>query len=203
MPEKANSTTTTGAETKAGETTETSTTTGATTSGTETQTNTAQETPKTYTQAQLDAEKKKWEKESEKNLKAAEAKAKLSEDERLKTERDEALAQLRMRDTREAVTAEAEKAGVKNPRLFYNAYKEDLETDDKGKITNLKDVLDAAKTESPELFGTPAPTPEGGADAGEGKQTPSGLTKEQVEKMTPEEINTNWEAVSKFLATQK
>lgn len=157
----------------------------------------------TFTQAQFDAEKKKWEKEWTKKLSDAEAKAKLSEDEKLKADLAEAQKQLRERDARDAATAAAEKAGVKNARLFYNAYKDDFEFDDKGGITNLKDVLGAAKTESPELFGAPAPKPEGGADAGDGKQPPAGLTKEKIASMSDAEIAENMEAIDKFLSLQQ
>lgn len=158
---------------------------------------------KTFTQADLDAALNKAQKDWDKKVKDAEEKAKLTESERLKAERDDALKQLRERDTRDSVIAEAEKAGVKNPKLFYNAYKSEFETDDKNKITNLKDVLESAKTESPELF-TAAPTPQGSADGGEGNNSnPGGLSKEQIEKMSPQEIANNMEAIDKFLASTK
>ncbi len=89
---------------------------------------------------------------------------------------------------------------MKNAKLFYNAYKNDLETDDKGVITNLKDVLETAKAESPELFIAAAG---GSADGAGGKGNEAGLTKEMVDKMTPDEINARWDEVSKFLASQK
>jgi hypothetical protein len=158
---------------------------------------------KTFTQAQLDAAKAKWEKESAKKISDAEARAKLSEDEKLKAERDDALKQLRERDTRDSVTDAAKDAGVKNPKLFYQAYKDELEFDSKtGKVTNLKEVIESAKTESPELWGE-APKPEGGADAGQGKQNPGGLTLEKISAMSDKEIAENMEAIDKFFASQK
>jgi hypothetical protein len=94
---------------------------------------------------------------------------------------------------------------VKNPRLFYNAYKDDLETDAKGKITNFKEVLEAAKTESPELFGTATAPPAGSADAGagNGSQVTDLYTKEQLEKLTFEEIEKNGDKVNRSLAALK
>lgn len=158
---------------------------------------------KTYTEAQYQANLAKERKDWEKKVADAEKKAKMTEDEKLKAERDEALAGLRERDTRDSVIEAAGAAGVKNAKLFYNAYKSDFETDDKGKITNLKEVLDAAKTESPELF-TAAPQPQGSADGGTGKDNNTGgLTKEQIEKMSPKEIADNMDKIDAFFASQK
>jgi hypothetical protein len=158
---------------------------------------------KTYTEAQYQANLAKAQKDWEKKVSDAEAKAKLSEDERLKAERDDALSQLRERDTRDSVTEKAGAAGVKNPRLFYNAYKSDLEFDDKGIVTNLKDILETAKAESPELFAPPpsAPAPSGSADGGAGNNNQvSGLySREELNKLTATEINADWDKVQKSL----
>jgi hypothetical protein len=159
--------------------------------------------PKTFTQEEVNRLLAKEKRDAEKRAKDAEDKAKLSEDERTKAELADAKAQLAERDRRDTVKEAAEKAGIKNGKLFYNAYKDELETDDKGKITNLTEVLEAAKAEAPELFGTPQKPSPGSADAGAGNDGKTGLTKEQVEKMTPAEINANWEEVSKFLTSQK
>lgn len=157
----------------------------------------------TYTEAQYKANLAKAQKEWEKKVSDAEAKAKLTEDERLKAERDEALAGLRERDARDSVIEAAAAAGVKNPKLFYNAYKTELEVDDKGKITNLKEVLESAKVESAELF-TAAPQPQGSADGGTGKENNGGgLTKEMIEKMSPAELVANMDKIDLFLASQK
>lgn len=158
--------------------------------------------PKTYTEAEYQAALKKAQKDADKKIADAEAKAKLSDDERKDKELADAQAALLERDTRDEVIAAAEKAGVKNPRLFYNAYKSELERDNAGKVTNLKDVLEAAKTEAAELF-TSVEKPQGGADAGTGNNKPATLTKEAIDKMTPTEIANNMEAIDAFLATQK
>lgn len=161
------------------------------------------EKPKTYTQAEVDAMLKKAQKEADKKAADAEAKAKLSEDERKDAELAEAKAQLRERDARDAVKEAAVKAGVKNPDLFYKAVKGDLEFDDAGNVKNLKDVLESSKTEMPELYGeVEKPKPEGGADAGEGKNGGAGLTKEAIEKMSEKEIMQNMDAIDAFLAAQ-
>jgi hypothetical protein len=164
---------------------------------------------KTFTQEQLNEiiqrRLDKAEKDWQKKVKDAEDKAKLSDDERTKAELTETRNQLAERDRRDLVKEAAEKAGVKNPRLFYNAYKDDLETDDKGKITNLKDVLEAAKTESPELFGTVTPPPAGSADAGagNGSQVTDVYTKEQLQNLSFEEIEKNTDKVNRSLAALK
>ncbi|HEX8248986.1 MAG TPA: hypothetical protein VF599_12485 [Pyrinomonadaceae bacterium] len=159
--------------------------------------------PKTFTQDEVNRMLANERRAAEKKAADAEAKAKLSDDERTKAELAETRAALRERDTRDTVVEAAEKAGVKNPKLFYNAYKSELETDDKGKITNLKEVLETAKTESPELFAE-VKKPEGSADAGEGNNTNAGgLTMEKIQKMSSKEVADNMEAIDKFLASQK
>lgn len=143
-------------------------------------------TAKTFTQEQLDLiiqkRLEKAEKDWKKKAVDAEAKSKLSEDERTRAELAETKAQLAERDRRDSVLEAATKAGVKNAKLFYQAYKDDLETDDKGKVTNLKDVLEAAKSESPELFTAAV---QGSADGGAGKTATDGsVTRAQFDAMT-------------------
>lgn len=158
--------------------------------------------PKTFTQEEVNRLLAKERKDSEKKAADAEAKAKLSEDERMKAELAETRKQLAERDTRDFVQEQASTAGVKNPKLFYNAYKSELEFDSAGKVTNLKDVLAAAKTESPELFQAQQKQ-QGSADGGSGKQTAATLTKELIEKMNPQEVAANMDEIDKFLAAQK
>lgn len=159
---------------------------------------------KTFTQDEVNSLLARERKAAEKRATDAEAKAKLSEDERMKADLADARNQLAERDTRDAVIEQAQDAGVKNPKLFYQAYKSEIERDEKtGKITNLKEVLESAKTESPELFEA-AKQNNGSADGGEGKGQPAtGLTREQIDKMTPKEIAENMEAIDKFLASGK
>ena len=123
---------------------------------------------KTFTQDEVNSLLAKERKAAEKKAADAEAKTKLSDDERTIAERDEARAALKERDTRDAVIEQVGRDGVKNPKLFYNAYKSEIETDAAGKITNLKDVLAAAKIEAPELFAE-IKKADGSADGGAGK----------------------------------
>lgn len=120
---------------------------------------------KSYTRAELDKVVAKAIKDAEKKTADAEAKAKLSEEERAKAETSELRGQLRERDARDAVKDEAGRLGVKNANALYRIVKDDLEFDDKGNISNLKDVLETAKTDFPELFDT---KPRQGIDAGTG-----------------------------------
>lgn len=131
------------------------------------------EPAKTFTQDEVNSLLAKERKTAEKKAAEAEAKAKLSDDERLTAELAETRAALRERDTRDACLVQAEAAGVRNPRLFYNAYKSAIETDKNGAITNLKDVLAEAKRDAPELFGAP---PAGSADGGTGKTLDKKIT---------------------------
>lgn len=152
--------------------------------------------PKTFTQEDVNSflakQKKEWER-----------KAKLSDDEKKDDEIKTLRTQIQERDNRDAVKSEAKKLGVNNPDLLYKAVKSDLEFDDKGNISNLAQILESAKTDFPQLFTSDAPTPKGSADGGAGNSNPTSLTKEQIENMTPAEINADWENVSKFLSTQK
>lgn len=154
---------------------------------------------KTFTQAEMDAAKKQW----EADVKKAETRAKMSEDERKDAELKEAKDALRERDTRDSVIEKATPAGIKNGRLFYNAYKSSFTFDDKGEINNFDAVVATAKTESPELFGASTPAPQGSADGGEGKQPQGALTLEKISQMSDAEIKENMEAIDKFFAEGK
>lgn len=107
-----------------------------------------------------------------KERKDVERKAKLSEDERLKADLDDARNQLRTRDTKDAVLEAAAKLGARNTNLIYKAVKDDLTFDKDGKPENLKDVLAQAKKDFPELFGDSAHV--GSADAGSGRAQTNG-----------------------------
>lgn len=151
-----------------------------TTTETQTEKNEGGDKPKTFTQDDINRLLAKEKRDWEKRVKEAEEKAKLSEDERTKAELAETKAQLAERDKRDFVTDAASKAGVKNAKLFYNAYKDEL-VSDKGVVTNLTEVLATAKAESPELFIT---TAKGSADGGEGKDV-GGMSRAQFDAMSP------------------
>lgn len=104
-------------------------------------------------------------KDSTKKIADAEARARLSEEERTKLEMTELRNQIKERDARDGVMAEAARLGVKNPSLLYRAIKDGLDFAADGSVSNLKDVLDSAKTDFPELFDT---KPKDSIDAGAG-----------------------------------
>lgn len=101
-----------------------------------------------------------------KERKEAERKAKMTEDERMKSDLEDARKQLRERDTRDAVQTEAQRLGARNGGLIYRAVKDDLTFDGNGKPENLAAVLAQAKKDFPELFGAVS---NGSADGGDGK----------------------------------
>ncbi len=157
---------------------------------------------KTFTQADINRMLAKERKEWEKKTQDAEARAKLSEEERTKAEMADLRNQLKERDARDSVTNEATKPGVKNPRAAYRLVKDDLEFDDKGSISNLKEVFESVKADFPELFGDAKPKE--GIDAGAGsKSGTTTLTKEKIEKMSQSELIANMNEINKFLRTQK
>lgn len=147
--------------------------------------------PKTFTQDEVNRMLAKERRDFEKRAKDAEEKAKLSEDQRLKAELDDAKNQLAERDLRDQVHAEAQKAGVNNPNLFYKAIKDDLDLDEKtGKPTNLSELIESAKTDLPQLFMTETKaTSKGSADGPAGKGEKTTYTKEKLQSMTTAEIN--------------
>lgn len=154
-----------------------------------------------FSQSDLDKAVAKALKDSAKKISDAEARAKLSEEERTKAEMDDLRLQIKERDARDAVNVAAAKLGVKNSSLVYKLVKDDLEFDDKGKISNLAEVFDSAKTEYPDLFDT---KPNQSIDAGAGTtKTGDVLTKEKLAKMTPAEINAlDWNDVQKVLTAK-
>lgn len=158
---------------------------------------------KTFTQDDLNRylakEKKTW----EKKVADAEAAAKLSEEERRNAEIETLKSQIKERDARDAVTAEAVKVGFKNPNAIFKLVSSDLEYDDKGNISNLSDVLDQAKTDYPELFGEAKPNDSINAGSGKGGDDETAWTKEKVAALSPKEINENWESIQEWMKTQK
>lgn len=101
----------------------------------------------------------------ERALEKSKKDAELSETDRLKKERDDANRLVQDRDNRDDFVAKADIAPAMARRL-YNAYREDFDIDDKGKITNLDAVLKQAKTDFASLF--QKKKVEGGGDGGKG-----------------------------------
>lgn len=158
---------------------------------------------KTYTQAELDRLIKKAATEAEKKALAAEAKLKLTEDQRLAAENEELKVALRSRDARDAITEALKKAGAQSPSLLFRSVEADLEFDAAGKLKNLDDVVAGLKTDFPEQFGE-RQKQTGSVDAGAGtKQESAPLTREKLAKMSAAEIaKLDWNDVKKALAAK-
>jgi hypothetical protein len=92
--------------------------------------------------------------------------AQLSEEERLKQRAESAETALRTREARDVVERAAKDAGAATPAKIYRLYRDEIEFDDKGKPSNLKDLIATAKREYPEEFGKRS---SGSADGGEGR----------------------------------
>lgn len=90
--------------------------------------------------------------------KDAQEKAKLTETERLERERDDARAEVIERDLRDSFVDETGIEPAK-ARRYFRMYRDDIETDDKGKALNLKDVIATLKKEFPAEFGNPKSGP--------------------------------------------
>jgi hypothetical protein len=163
-----------------------------------------EETPteKTFTQADIDRATEKAKKDAQKEVDAAAARAKLSEDAQKDARIKDLETSLRMRDARDDVIAALEKEGAKSTGLMWNAIKGDLEFDEKsGKVTNLKDLVKDLKADYADQFGEPKP--EGTIEGGAGQQAVagSGLTKEKLATMSASEIkDLDWEEVKKVMA---
>lgn len=104
--------------------------------------------------------------------KDADENAKLSKEQLLEKERDDAMQKVRMSDARDEFIAAADKDGLGYAQAskLFRYYRDEFEFDDKGKVENLKDVLKEAKSEWPELFDDDPrrKKPKGGADLGGG-----------------------------------
>jgi hypothetical protein len=140
---------------------------------------------KTFTQDDVNRFLAKEKKEWEKKVSDAEAKAKLSEDERLKAELEDYKKQLRERDAKDQIKTEATKLGSKNADLVYRALQNEIEFDEKGQVKNLKELFEIAKSDFPELFDNKPAKPVGTADGGATDKkgmSPEELVKQDFEK---------------------
>lgn len=154
---------------------------------------------KPLSQADIDAAVKKAQKEWEKKVQDAEARAKLSDDERLKLENAELKRTIQMTKAETEATKALEKAGAKSPQLLFNVKKGELQFDDSDKITNLTEIIDDLKSEYPDQFGVEKPSQS--IDAGAGTTTPGQpLTKAIIEKMSHKEIMEREKEINEFLS---
>jgi hypothetical protein len=117
---------------------------------------------KTFTQSQLNKiiekrladAKKQFEKDKD-----------LSESEKLKADNERLQKELNERNAFDDFDSFFGKKGVKNTRGLFRAMKGELSFDDKGKLENLKDLLEDAKADFPEFF----ESVKGDADGKKGK----------------------------------
>ncbi|CAN5567403.1 hypothetical protein BH23CHL7_BH23CHL7_23870 [soil metagenome] len=170
---------------------------------------------KTYSQAQLDTaladvrrEAAKWRTEHKKAADALEAAAKqqMTEEEQraadvAKREREladrETAAQERLLGA--AIKEAAAAAGVAPGRLALMPRlidRTEVEFDESGEPTNVPALVKALLEAYPEFKAAAGSS--GSADAG--SRGKSSLTREQIEKMTPAEINSRWAEIAEFLA---
>lgn len=152
--------------------------------------------PKTYTKAELDAATAKAAAEA---IKKAEDEKNLSDLEKATNRIKELEGQTRLRDAKDTVVDALTKAGARSSDLLWKTLAADLEFDDAGKLKNLDVLLTGLKTDYPDQFGEekPADSIDGGAG---GKGTGGKLTQAAIEKMTPAEINSQWDDVKAVLA---
>lgn len=124
----------------------------------------------------------------------------LTELEQLKKQNEDLKSQIRLRDAREEFMAEIKAAGGNSPELAFRVLQADFQFDEEtGKPTNVKELVSGFRSSFPEQFGTQAPA--GGVDAGAGAENKTqALSKEDLSRMTPEQINERWAEVSKILS---
>lgn len=132
------------------------------------------EAPKTFTEDDLRAAEERGRKAARDEAKKKEDEGKLSDAEREKRRADDAESKLREREARDQLEGAVKDAGASNPAKVYRLIKDELEFDDNGKPTNLKELVARAKREFPDEFGTKRPT--GSADGGAGRSSGTGRT---------------------------
>lgn len=115
--------------------------------------------------------------------KDSEAKAKLTETQRLEKERDDALNLVKERDLKDdfvnGLKIDAGKAG----RLF-KMYRDEINTDDNGKATNMADVVKSVKVEFPEYFKPQRGKGDGAEGGGDKGKTAGGDMNDFIRRAT-------------------
>lgn len=108
--------------------------------------------------------KKDWDKENQDK----EEKAKLTEEERIKSENDSLKRELQMTKAEANILKELKDAGAKAPKLLFDSKKGELEFDDKGNLKNLSELISTLKTDYADQFEPEKPAES--IDAGAGQQ---------------------------------
>lgn len=111
----------------------------------------------------------------------------------LEKEKETLLASQKTRTAQYDVAVKAAKLGIVDPDAAYRLMDQGkIEFDDAGNPTNTEVLLQDLIKNKPYLVGS------GSSAANAAKQTPA-FTREQIEKMSPEQINKNWESIKGFL----
>jgi len=96
--------------------------------------------------------------------------------------------------TQSDITAKAAKLGIIDPDAAYRLLDTSkLEYDEAGQPTNSEALLTALLKDKPYLAGS------GSSAMNPAKKQQQTFTREQIEKMSPEQINKNWESIKGFL----
>ena len=105
---------------------------------------------------------------------------------------------LRLRDAREQVVGEFQKAGARSPGLLFAQAVDSLQFDGDGRVANAAAMVEKLKREFPEQFGRDVPP---SIDAGAGRNSSvSHLTKDTLSRMKPAEIaRLDWSEVKRVL----
>lgn len=117
----------------------------------------------------------------------------------LTAENERLKASIRLRDARDALTAELNEAGARSPGLLFEAAKGDLQFSENGEVQNAEAILAMLKRDFPEQFGRPSAE---SIDAGAGvaNRTPP-LTREALAKMTAGQVaKLDWADVRQALS---
>lgn len=118
----------------------------------------------------------------------------------LRQQNEELRIAARLRDARDQMKAELEKAGARSPDLLFESMQSALDFDAEGKTVNVAELVRGLRMRFPEQFVRDTPTPSVNAGSGAvGSRV--ALTKEALARMSPAEIaKLDWNAVREALA---
>ncbi|HEV8591188.1 MAG TPA: hypothetical protein VGQ55_03725 [Pyrinomonadaceae bacterium] len=117
----------------------------------------------------------------------------------LTAENERLKASIRLRDARDALTAELKEAGARSPGLLFEAAKNNLQLSENGDVQNVEAIVAMLKHDFPEQFGRP-PAESIDAGAGVANRTPP-LTREALAKMTAAQITKlDWADIKQVLS---
>ncbi|HTH52271.1 MAG TPA: hypothetical protein VL501_10075 [Pyrinomonadaceae bacterium] len=119
-----------------------------------------------------------------------------AENERLKKQLAEQSAHSSLKD-------KLKQAGARTPKLLLDAAKDALKFTVAGELENAVEIVEALREKFPEQFGTHTPPSVPSIDAGAGRVSKPGLTREALAKMTPAQVaELDWNDVRRALSTK-